>query len=54
MQSFFEIPLYVEDLTYSKLQEIINGTQSVEDIKKLNVVEPKETTEENKKDEEEW
>lgn len=46
--------LYVEDLTYDKLQEIINGVQPVENIQKLNVVEPKETTEENKKDEEEW
>jgi nucleoside-triphosphatase THEP1 len=48
--------LYVEDLTYDKLQEIINGTQAVEDIQKLNVVEPKESVnnEENKNTDEEW
>ena len=49
-----ESGLYIEDFTYDKLQEIINGTKVVEEIKKLNVVEPQETTEENKKDEEEW
>lgn len=49
-----ESGLYIEDFTYDKLQEIINGTKVVEEIKKLNVVEPQETIEENKKDEEEW
>lgn len=49
-----ESGLYVEDLTYDKLQDIINGSQSIDDIKKLNVVEPKETTENNKNDDEEW
>lgn len=49
-----ESGLYVEDFTYDKLQELVDGKQKVEEIKKLNVVEPKETTEENKKDEEEW
>jgi hypothetical protein len=46
--------LYVEDFSYDKLQDIINGTQAVEEIKKLNVVEPKETINENKNEEEEW
>lgn len=48
-----ESGLYIEDFTYDKLLEIINGTKVVEEIKKLNVVEPKESDEENKK-EEEW
>ena len=48
-----ESGLYIEDFTYDKLLEIVNGTQVVEEIKKLNVVEPKENDEENKK-EEEW
>lgn len=48
-----ESGLYIEDFTYNKLKEIINGTKVVEEIKKLNVVEPKESDEENKK-EEEW
>lgn len=48
-----ESGLYVEDFSYSKLQEIVEGTQAVEEIKVLNVVEPKETLEENKNDEEE-
>lgn len=46
--------LYIEDFTYDKLQEIIDGTKVVEEMTKLNVVEPKESIEENKKDEEEW
>ena len=49
-----ESGLYIEDFTYDKLQEIINGTKVVEEMTKLNVVEPKESVEENKKDEEEW
>lgn len=49
-----ESGLYIEDFTYDKLQEIINGTKVVEEMTKLNVVEPKESIEENKKDEEEW
>lgn len=49
-----ESGLYIEDFTYDKLQEIINGTKVVEEMTKLNVVEPKESAEENKKDEEEW
>lgn len=49
-----ESGLYIEDFTYNKLQEIIDGTKVVEEITKLNVVEPKESAEENKKDEEEW
>lgn len=46
--------LYVEDFTYDKLQEIINGSTNIEKMEKLNVVEPKETVEENKTEEEEW
>lgn len=49
-----ESGLYIEDFTYDKLQEIINGTKVVEEMTKLNVVEPKESVEETKKDEEEW
>jgi hypothetical protein len=49
-----ESGLYIEDFTYDKLQEIINGTKVVEEMTKLNVVEPKESIEETKKDEEEW
>lgn len=49
-----ESGLYIEDFTYDKLQEIIDGTKVVEEMTKLNVVEPKESIEENKKDEEEW
>lgn len=49
-----ESGLYIEDFTYDKLQEILNGTKVVEEIEKLNVVEPKESNEENKKDAEEW
>lgn len=49
-----ESGLYIEDFTYDKLQEIINGTKVVEEMTKLNVVEPKESIEENKKDDEEW
>ena len=49
-----ESGLYIEDFTYDKLQEIINGTKVVEEMTKLNVVEPKESIEENKKEEEEW
>lgn len=49
-----ESGLYIEDFTYDKLQEIINCTKVVEEMTKLNVVEPKESIEENKKDEEEW
>lgn len=48
-----ESGLYVEDFTYEKLQNIINGTQAIENMAKLNVVEPKENNEENK-NEEEW
>ena len=41
----------LKDLNFT---EIINGTKVVEEMTKLNVVEPKESIEENKKDEEEW
>lgn len=49
-----ESGLYIEDFTYDKLQEIINGEKVVEKMEKLNVVEPKETTSEENKQEEEW
>ena len=49
-----ESGLYIEDFTYDKLQEIINGEKVVEKMEKLNVVEPKETTNEENKQEEEW
>lgn len=51
-----ESGLYIEDFTYDKLQELINGEKVVEKMEKLNVVEPKETTnnEENKNEEEVW
>lgn len=48
--------LYIEDFTYDKLSEILNGTTKVENIEKLNVVEPKEDNS-NKNDnnvEEDW
>lgn len=48
--------LYIEDFTYDKLMEIINGTTKVENIEKLNVVEPKEdsSTKNDNNTEEEW
>ena len=50
-----ESGLYIEDFTYDKLQEIVNGTENVEKITKLNVVEPKESDDnEEIKNEEEW
>lgn len=51
-----ESGLYVEDFTFDKLTDILNGTTKVEEITKLNVVEPKEasTTNDKETNEEEW
>lgn len=50
-----ESGLYVEDFTYDKLQEIVDGTTKVEEITKLNVIEPKESiNNDENKTEEEW
>ena len=48
--------LYIEDFTYDKLSEILNGTTKVENIEKLNVVEPKEdsSTKNDNNVEEDW
>ncbi len=48
--------LYIEDFTFDKLSEILNGTTKVENIEKLNVVEPKEdsSTKNDNNVEEDW
>jgi hypothetical protein len=50
------VGMYIEDLTYDKLQALINGETEIETEQKLNVVETPTNPfdEENKDDKGEW